>query len=127
MAQFISLCTQGRGEEIVVNVDEISSCHIEGGFSHTDYILFLKNGTRYNLNAESYNKLMNLIANKALLDILPKHIGDYRIYLYYDGGEYHCGYIGNGDAMFTLEETKADNPIDACYEMIIKLNEQNLI
>lgn len=45
MAQFISLRTQGRCGEIMVNVDEISSCHIEGGFSYTDYILILKNGT----------------------------------------------------------------------------------
>ena len=62
MAQFISLRTQGRCGEIIVNVDEISSCHIEGGFSYTDYILILKNGTRYNLNAESHNKVMNLIS-----------------------------------------------------------------
>lgn len=54
--------TQGRCGEIIVDIDEISSCHIEGGFSHTDYILILKNGTRYNLNAESYNKVMNLIS-----------------------------------------------------------------
>lgn len=62
MAQFIRLCTQGSCSEIMVNVDEISSCHIEGGFSYTDYILILKNGTRYNLNAESYNKVTNLIS-----------------------------------------------------------------
>ena len=63
----------------------------------------------------------------ALFDILPKDIGDYRKYLYYDVDIYHCGYIGNGDIMFTLEETKADNPIDACYEMILKLHEFNLL
>jgi len=62
MTHFISLRTQGRGGEIMVNVDEISSCHIEGGFSYTGYILILKNGTKYNLNAESYNKVMNLIS-----------------------------------------------------------------
>lgn len=62
MAQFISLRTQGRCGEIMVNIDEISSCHIEGGFSYTDYILILKNGTRNNLNVESYNKVANLIS-----------------------------------------------------------------
>ena len=62
MAQFISLCTQGSCGEIIVNVDEISSCHIEDGFSYIDYILILKNGTRYNLNAESYDKVMHLIS-----------------------------------------------------------------
>ena len=62
MAQFISLRTQVRCGKIIVNVDEISSCYIEGGFSYTDYILILKNGTRYNLNAESYNKVTILIS-----------------------------------------------------------------
>ena len=61
MAQFIILHTQGRCGEIMVNVDEISSCHIEGGFSYTDYILILKNGTRYCLDSASYNKVLNLI------------------------------------------------------------------
>lgn len=62
MTQFIRLYTQCRRGEIMVNVDEISSCHIEGGFGYTDYILILKCGTRYNLNAESYNKVTSLIS-----------------------------------------------------------------
>ena len=62
MAKFISLSTQSRYGEIMVNVDEISSCHIEGGYSYTDYILILRNGTRYNLSADSYNKVKNLIS-----------------------------------------------------------------
>ena len=62
MTKFISLRTQNRNGEIIVNVDEISSCHIEGGYSYTDYILILKNGTRYNLNTDSYNKITNLIS-----------------------------------------------------------------
>lgn len=62
MTKFISLRTQNRRGEIIVNVDEISSCHIEGGYSYTDYILILKNGTRYNLNTDSYNKVTALIS-----------------------------------------------------------------
>ena len=62
MAKFISLRTQSRYGEIMVNIDEISSCHIEGGYSYTDYILILKNGTRYNLNTDSYHKVTNLIS-----------------------------------------------------------------
>ncbi len=63
MAKFIKLCTADRRGEIIVNVDEISSCHTDRGFSYTHYILILKNGTRYNLNAESYNKVTNLISD----------------------------------------------------------------
>ena len=63
MAKFMRLYTDGRGgSEIMVNVDEISSCHIEGGFSYTDYILILKCGTIYRLDSESYRKVMELIS-----------------------------------------------------------------
>ena len=63
----------------------------------------------------------------ALFDVLPKYIGDYGKCLYYDMGYYYCGYMVYGDFMLTIEETKADNPIDACVEMILKLKEQNLL
>ena len=48
------------GNDIVINADEISSCHVEGGFSYTDYVLVLKNGTRYYITRESFNRVMNL-------------------------------------------------------------------
>ena len=63
----------------------------------------------------------------ALFDILPKFIGDYGKCLYYDVGGYYCGYIDDGNFMLTIQETKADNPVDACYEMILKLHELNLL
>jgi len=63
----------------------------------------------------------------ALLDVLPNFIGDYGKCLYYDIDGYCCGYMVDGDFMLTIEETNADNPIDACYEMIVKLNELNLL
>ena len=62
MTQFIRLHTKSRCDEIIVNVDEISSCHVENGFGYTDYILILKNSTTYYLNAESYDKVTNLIS-----------------------------------------------------------------
>lgn len=63
----------------------------------------------------------------ALFDVLPKYIGDYGKCLYFDMGYYYCGYMVDGDFMLSIEETSADNPIDACVEMIIKLNEQKLL
>ena len=63
----------------------------------------------------------------ALLDILPDYIGDYSKCLYYDVGKYYCGFMDDGDFMTTVEETSADTPIDACYEMIVKLHEKNLL
>lgn len=60
----------------------------------------------------------------ALLDVLPIYIGDYSKCLYYDNGSWCCGYMYDGDFMLTIEETKADNPVDACYKMIIKLKEK---
>ena len=63
----------------------------------------------------------------ALLGVLPDFIGDYGKCLYYDVGGYYCGYMVDGDFMLTIEETNADNQIDACYEMILKLHEQKLL
>lgn len=63
----------------------------------------------------------------ALYDILPKFIGDYGKCLYYDVGGYYCGYMDDGNFMLTIQETKADNPVDACYEMIIKLHKRKML
>lgn len=62
----------------------------------------------------------------ALFDVLPNFIRGYGKCLYYDDGEYYCGYMVDGHFMLIVE-TKADNQIDACYEMIIKLNELKLL
>ena len=40
-----------------------------------------------------------------------------------EDNHYRCCYIGNGCKYRCI----ADNPIDACYELIIKLHEQNLL
>lgn len=63
----------------------------------------------------------------ALFSVLPNFIGDYGKCLYYDVGGHYCGYMVDGDFMLAIEETNANNPVDACVEMIIKLHELNLI
>ena len=63
----------------------------------------------------------------ALFDVLPEFIGDYGKCLYYDVDGYYCGYMIDGYFMLTIEETKANNPIDACFEMIIKLYKMDLL
>ena len=63
----------------------------------------------------------------ALFDMLPKFIGDYGKCLYYDVDGYHCGYMDDGNFMLTIQETKADNSVDACCEMIINLHKLSLL
>lgn len=63
----------------------------------------------------------------ALLEVLPRYIGDYGKCLYYDIGGYYCGYMYDGDFMSTIEETNADNPVDSCVEMILKLHQKELL
>ena len=63
----------------------------------------------------------------ALISVLPNFIGDYGKCLYYDVGGYYCGYMVDGDFMLTIKEIKSDNPVDACCELILKLNELNLL
>ena len=58
----------------------------------------------------------------ALLDVLPDEVGDNQ-YLTLDkeGKEYCCCYEDNNGNSF--RHTFADNPVDACVEMILKLKE----
>ena len=62
----------------------------------------------------------------ALLDILPDELeDDHFLTLDKEGKEYCCCYedgIGN-----SFKHKFADNPVDACVEMIIKLHELNLL
>ena len=57
---FKKLSSVNGYEDILVNTDDISSCHVEGGFSYTDYVLTLKNGTKYYLKRDSYYKVLEL-------------------------------------------------------------------
>lgn len=62
----------------------------------------------------------------ALLDVLPDELGDnHFLTLDKEGNEYCCCYEDvNGNS---FRHTFADNPVDACYEMIIRLHELNLL
>lgn len=65
----------------------------------------------------------------ALLNLIPKHIRDYNVLridisenefaMWYD----EIGYGVNAE----LPNIEMSEPVDACYEMIIKLNELNLL
>ena len=57
----------------------------------------------------------------ALFDILPKQFDEYVKTLYWFNGEYHCSYENeNWESKYW---TSADNLIDACFKMILKLRE----
>ena len=90
-------------------------------------------GKRYYIEAmddgdfnEEYIRAWSLAA---LLNLIPKHIKDYNVLridisendfaLWYD----EIGYGVN----LELPDIEMSEPVDACYEMIIKLNELNLL
>jgi len=66
----------------------------------------------------------------ALLDVIPKRIKDYSI-LRMDMGEkdFSIWYDDMNLGMVNkyLPDVTKENPIDACYEMIVKLKETNLL
>lgn len=86
---------------------------------------------RVPLTKKHWEKMMPAInpcwSLAALFDILPKYIGDYNKCLYYDMGYYYCGYMIDGDFMLSISKIKADNPVDACYNMIIELKQLELL
>ena len=61
----------------------------------------------------------------ALVEILPNNFGRYDKTLGWWDGSYHCTYID--DETECKYDALANNPVDACYEMILYLNEQNLL
>ena len=67
----------------------------------------------------------------ALLEVLPKKyypIKDHKVVLILGKPrDKWCAFYSDVTGMQNGEETLADNPIDACVEMIIKLHEENLI
>jgi hypothetical protein len=62
----------------------------------------------------------------ALLNVLPDEVGDnHYLTLNKEGKEYCCCYEDNNGNSF--RHTFADNPVDACYEMILKLHELKIL
>ena len=55
-----------------------------------------------------------------LLGVLPKIINNETLFIETSAALWHIGYRN-------IYTARADNPVDACYEMILKLHEQSLI
>ena len=56
----------------------------------------------------------------ALLAVLPKVINNETLFIETSPALWHIGYRD-------VYTARADNPVDACYELILKLNELNLL
>lgn len=56
----------------------------------------------------------------ALLGVLPKIINNETLFIETSAALWHIGYRN-------IYTARADNPVDACYEMIVKLYEKNLL
>ena len=63
----------------------------------------------------------------ALLDVLPKNYGKYTKTLYWFDDAWHCEYVNEIGQSDGILDTTADNPVDACYGMILKLHERCLL
>lgn len=84
---------------------------------------------RINWFEDGYDKDSQLRLNKnnvcawslaALLDILPKIINNETLFIETSASLWHIGYRN-------IYTARADNPVDACYEMILKLHKLNLL
>ena len=61
----------------------------------------------------------------ALLDVLPKQFGRYTKSLGWFDDAWHCAYMDeDSECKYCVS---ADNSVDACCEMILKLHEQKLL
>lgn len=62
----------------------------------------------------------------ALLNVLPNKISQYTKALFWFDDDWYCEYMDE-DGECRGGGEPADNPVDACYKMIVKLHEQNLL
>jgi hypothetical protein len=62
----------------------------------------------------------------ALLDIIRKAIG-YTLQTTYDKNPKVFIECELGDKPYSIESTEYDNEVDACYDMVLRLNELNLL
>ena len=72
----------------------------------------------------------------ALMDLLPEEVTyetenldeweDYKFFFLKENGEYYVGYDGYNDEQEFIS-TSCEDLVDACVEMIIKLNEKGLL
>ena len=77
------------------------------------------------VDATTYPTITPAWSLSALLMVLPKNIGRYTKSLYWFDEAWHCGY---GDEDFEgLYDVSADNPVDACVEMILELHKEGLL
>jgi hypothetical protein len=75
---------------------------------------------------DKYWELVPCWSLSALLDILPDEVGDnHYLTLDKEGKEYCCCYEDNNGNSF--RHCFSDNPVDACYKMVLKLHEQKLL
>lgn len=87
---------------------------------------YLWNGTSFCEYPVSNQTIFKRVENipcwslAALLGVLPEGWSSV-LTKSFDGEDYYCKLDGEPI------ETMADNPVDACYELIIKLKERNLI
>ena len=101
------------------------------GSADLDYIPVVNLEGEYSLifnvwNNEHEDSWIPCWSLAALLEVLPDEMGDnHYLTLDKEGKEYCCCYEDcNGNS---FRYCFSDNPVDACYEMIIRLHEENLI
>lgn len=109
----------------VRNITDFMGNSVEGKWSCPKYGKPKSDYASYIVQNFSSYEVIPCWSLAALLNILPKNYGRYTKSLYWFDDAWHCEYVdqdGEGHGGET-----ADNPIDACYEMIIKLNERKLL
>lgn len=90
-----------------------------------EFIVSPNQGSTIKSLQEDYgNQIIPCWSLAALLSILPKEVrlvGSTKDHYWY------CECIDAHDSNWYAGFESSDNPVDACYEMIVKLHEQNLL
>lgn len=109
----------------VRKVTDFSGNPVDGEWSHPKYGNPNSKYANYIVqNFTSYERLP-CWSLAAFLDYLPNNQGRYTKSLYWFDDAWHCEYVDEDDGC--ILGTSADNAIDACYEMILKLHKLKML
>ena len=81
--------------------------------------------THKSIKTDKYQHLIPCWSLACLLGVLPTMNDEFEPQLHRSLDKYRCTYEGEEDSSGLWRV--ANNPIDACYEMILKLHELNLL
>ena len=127
------LCTSINQSQKLIGLGiDVNTADMYWSMEEIPYMPFPVNDIVTDWDYAQENGMLPAWSLSALLNFLPDELTDSDGYVYRNAffhlkGKYIIQYPKLSTLWPSLFSVESDDPIDACYEMIIKLHEQNLL